>query len=693
MSASHPPHLGRYQILEEIGKGSMGVVYLARDPLIGRLVALKTFRIADSRDAELAESRERFIREAQSAGILSHPSIVTIHDVAEASDEGATFIAMEYVRGTDLKELLRRDETFDLLEVADIVWQVAEALEYAHSKGVVHRDIKPANILLTGDGRVKLTDFGIARLNTSNLTHAGQLLGTPNYMAPEQIQGRDVDHRADIFALGVVLYEMLTRQKPFRGDNLTMVTHRIVHEAFTPLEEHVADLPGGLREVLERALAKQPAERYQRVGEMARDLKAVADRAAAEEALNDTQELPALQDLDATRAPWSTSPGAAAAVALAPRPVVPDPVPPVPVPPTPAPAPPVPSPPIPEPSIPVLAGALERPAAAEAKAAAPPVQPAAAPPQPAPPQPAPSRTRISPLRLAAIAAACVVVAGGLGALGLMLLKPTASGVADASADREIQRRAAYLERAWAGRDLLAQGKPQEALEALREAEQQAPTVSQVRELREEAERQVAELAAQQGRAEQVASLLVVGEEAFARRRFEQAAENARQALVLEPEQPAAADLLARAEARLKGRPAPASPVVAATPTPSPVPRAPTEAAPAAPEPAPSVATDATLRVVFHSEPSQGVLTVYAGQQQLLREPYRFTEKAGFLRTRGVAGSFERSLKVQPGLHQLRVYVALDRTKTETVDGNFPPGITRTLEVNVGTAGELSVRLN
>src|SRR5262249_8804057 len=206
-----PTKLGRYEIVDEIGKGAMGVFCLARDPLIGRLVALKTFRIGYSiRDAELEQFRARFIREAQSAGILSHPNIVTIHDVVERAEEGWAFIAMEYVHGTNPKAVLRDASRRALTDVAEILGQVAAGLDYAHSCKVIHRDIKPANILITTDNRVKITDFGIARLGTSNLTQEGQLLGTPNYMSPEQILGRDVDARADIFSLGVVLYEMVT---------------------------------------------------------------------------------------------------------------------------------------------------------------------------------------------------------------------------------------------------------------------------------------------------------------------------------------------------------------------------------------------------------------------------------------------------------------------------------------------------
>ncbi|HLX10293.1 MAG TPA: protein kinase, partial [Thermoanaerobaculia bacterium] len=287
-----PSKLGRYEIVEEIGKGAMGVVYLARDPLIGRLVALKTFRIGYSfKDAELEQFRARFIREAQSAGILSHPNIVTIHDVVERGDEGLAFIAMEYVRGTNLKSVLQEPERPALTYACDILTQIADGLDYAHSCKVIHRDIKPANILITTDHRAKITDFGIARLDTSNLTQEGQLLGTPNYMSPEQILGRDVDHRADIFSLGVVLYEMVTRHKPFQGDNLTMVSHRIVYDPPTPPGEYTGDLPPGAEQVLAKALQKEPGRRYQRARDMADDLRRVLGSVGVRDTLNETQSL------------------------------------------------------------------------------------------------------------------------------------------------------------------------------------------------------------------------------------------------------------------------------------------------------------------------------------------------------------------------------------------------------------------
>ncbi|MFY9826187.1 MAG: serine/threonine-protein kinase, partial [Thermoanaerobaculia bacterium] len=287
-----PTKLGRYEITDEIGKGAMGVVYLARDPLIGRLVALKTFRIGYSvRDSEMEQFRIRFMREAQSAGILTHPNIVTIHDVVEASEEGLAFIAMEYVRGTNLKLLLQGDQPLSLSFVLDAIAQVGDALDYAHSNRVVHRDVKPANILITTDNKVKITDFGIARLDSSNLTQEGQLLGTPNYMAPEQIQGKEVDHRADLFSLGVVLYEMLTRHKPFSGENLTVVSHRIVYDHFTPPQEFVKDLAPGLEPILMRALEKDPARRYQRARDMVDDLRRLVEASPRRSDLNETQSL------------------------------------------------------------------------------------------------------------------------------------------------------------------------------------------------------------------------------------------------------------------------------------------------------------------------------------------------------------------------------------------------------------------
>jgi serine/threonine protein kinase/tetratricopeptide (TPR) repeat protein len=270
--------LGRYEVVRELGKGAMGIVYLAKDPLIGRLVALKTIRAsAHADDDETQEFQQRFIREAQAAGILNHPNIVTVHDIGQDDALNMSFIAMEYVEGQNLKEVLSQGRTLTFDQIADIVAQVAEAIDFAHAKGIVHRDVKPANIILLDGHRAKITDFGIAKIasGAANLTTTGQFLGTPNYMAPEQIKGAPVDGRTDIFALGICLYECLTRRKPFGGDSLTSISYKIVHEPFPPLHEINPQIPEGFEDVVANCLAKEPAKRYQRGRDLANALRAV----------------------------------------------------------------------------------------------------------------------------------------------------------------------------------------------------------------------------------------------------------------------------------------------------------------------------------------------------------------------------------------------------------------------------------
>jgi serine/threonine-protein kinase len=258
----------------------MGVVYLARDPVIGRLVALKTIRFGMSADAEEErEFQERFVREAQAAGILNHPSIVTVHDLGQDSVNQVSFIAMEYVEGANLRELIMRREVPPWHELAELIAQVAEALDFAHLKGIVHRDVKPANIILCAGGRAKITDFGIAKIASSsaNLTTTGQFLGTPNYMAPEQVKGQPVDGRTDLFSLGVLLYESLTGKKPFAGDSLTSFSYKIVHEAFIAPRRVDPKIPQGFEPILSKCLAKEPALRYQRGRDIAADLRKLAE--------------------------------------------------------------------------------------------------------------------------------------------------------------------------------------------------------------------------------------------------------------------------------------------------------------------------------------------------------------------------------------------------------------------------------
>ncbi|HTQ53770.1 MAG TPA: protein kinase [Bryobacteraceae bacterium] len=253
--------IGRYKIVRELGRGAMGVVYLAIDPTIGRNVAIKTIRLGEvNNPEERARLRERLFREARSAGVLSHPGIVTIYDM-EAQDDLA-YIAMEYVNGPTLDQLLT-GQPMPAERLFSILGQTAVALDYAHQKGIVHRDIKPANIMITEDGSAKITDFGIAKINTNEqFTMTGAIVGTPHYMAPEQVQGLAVDGRADQFSLAVIVFEMLTGEKPFTGEQLTTVVYKIVAEEPVPAHRLNATLNQQITNVLRRALSKKPEARY-----------------------------------------------------------------------------------------------------------------------------------------------------------------------------------------------------------------------------------------------------------------------------------------------------------------------------------------------------------------------------------------------------------------------------------------------
>jgi serine/threonine protein kinase len=272
--------LGRYEVIRQLGKGAMGVVYLGRDPVIGRLVALKTIRVGASTDEDEArEFQERFVREAQAAGILNHPAIVTVHDIGQDTGLEVSFIAMEYVEGRNLKELVVGNDVPPYPDLCEILAQVADALEYAHLKGIVHRDVKSANIIVCEGNRAKITDFGIAKIasHSSNLTSTGQFLGTPNYMAPEQVKGTPVDGRTDLFSFGIVLYEALTGKKPFAGDSLTSISYKIVHEPFPPARSFDPEIPRGFEPILSKCMAKEPSLRYQRGRDLAADLRKLAD--------------------------------------------------------------------------------------------------------------------------------------------------------------------------------------------------------------------------------------------------------------------------------------------------------------------------------------------------------------------------------------------------------------------------------
>ena len=266
------PTLGRYEVMRQLGKGAMGVVYLGQDPRINRTTAIKTFRFAEDFEPEEAEElKQKFFREAESAGTLSHPNIVTIYDAGDEQD--LAYIAMEYLEGTDLERYTKKDGLLPMRKVIGYVADVADALGYAHDKGIVHRDVKPANIMLLKSGVIKITDFGIARITATSQTQTGVVKGTPYYMSPEQISGEKVDGRSDIFSLGVMLYQMLTGELPFKGDNPAALMHQIMNTPHPDPRKFNPKILKPLVFILNKALEKDRDKRYQKAGQMAAHLQ------------------------------------------------------------------------------------------------------------------------------------------------------------------------------------------------------------------------------------------------------------------------------------------------------------------------------------------------------------------------------------------------------------------------------------
>ncbi len=267
--------IGKYLVEGVLGRGGMGTVYLARDPGLDRRVALKTLTLGPADDPE---HRLRFLREAQAAGGLRHPNIVTVYDVGE--DAGQPYIAMEYVEGIDLEHVIQRREPCSIEWKLDVLRQVCEGLAYAHRNGIVHRDVKPANIRVAPTGEVKIMDFGLARLPSSTVTKSGRLLGTVQYMAPEQVEGARVDHRADIFSVGAIAYELVALRKPFQGDSLTAVMFQIMHGAADPEALPATGYSPGLERIILKALARDRNDRYPSLDAMHADLVSLVRDAA-----------------------------------------------------------------------------------------------------------------------------------------------------------------------------------------------------------------------------------------------------------------------------------------------------------------------------------------------------------------------------------------------------------------------------
>jgi len=273
METSEIKRFGRYEIVAELGRGAMGVVYKARDPQIDRMVAVKTVSLWGQEPEEEKEFRLRFRNEAQAAGRLHHSGIVSVFDVGEDPENRDPYLVLEYVAGESLNRILSREKKLPLAAALQLAQEIAEALDYAHGQGVVHRDIKPANILITESGHAKIADFGIAKLNLAHFTLPGRVLGTPAYMAPEQLSGETCDGRSDLFSLGVILYVMCTGLSPFQGSSATTVCFKVANREPVAASALDMTLPPQLDAVISSAIAKNPSERYQTGQEFAEDLR------------------------------------------------------------------------------------------------------------------------------------------------------------------------------------------------------------------------------------------------------------------------------------------------------------------------------------------------------------------------------------------------------------------------------------
>jgi serine/threonine-protein kinase len=267
---------GKYEVLGPLGEGAMGVVYKAQDPILNRFVAIKTISAGLGTDDEL---RQRFLREARAAASLNHPNIITIHDFGE--EQGQIYMAMELLEGDDLKDLIGTESPKPLEEKLEIMEQICDGLAFAHAKNIVHRDLKPGNIHIQPNGRVKILDFGLARLGGSDMTKAGVVMGTPNYMSPEQVMGERVDARSDIFSLGAVFYEIITNHKPFEADSVHAVLYQVVHKDPQPVREWDPSVPRAIVELVEKMLAKDPAQRFAHAGELRDAVRGIRQALAA----------------------------------------------------------------------------------------------------------------------------------------------------------------------------------------------------------------------------------------------------------------------------------------------------------------------------------------------------------------------------------------------------------------------------
>ncbi len=632
----------RFEILERIGRGSMGAVYRAFDRERGREVALKTLDAGTPiDDRDLARLRRRFFGEARSAEILAHPGVAPILEVFEDPRTGEVALVMELVEGTSLAEILRRPDPIPLELAVSVVAQAAEALDYVHSHGVVHHDVKPSNILVTGDLGVKLIDFGLAELKGSAWAAGPGDFGTPHYLPPERAVGGEADHRGDIYSLGVVLYELITRHLPFRGDTVEELAGRIAVDEPTPPETWAPDILPSLQAVILKVLEKEPRRRFQRAGEVGEALRRILDTQGR---MGDT--VPA--------AAGAVPPAAASEAATGWRL-----------------------------RLSRLGRGVERLRAAARRLVG--------------ARPRLFNRQLGRSRTALLAGLGIALGLALAVLGLV--RSSGSPVeAPPALTEEQQQQIDYLSLLREGQELLEAGESAAAARLFEKAEELAPESSRVRWLREEARRQ-AEEEARLALESRVAALVARGSAELAAGRVDEAAATLAVTVELAPDDGGAKELAAgieRARARRRARrqaaPPPPPPPQETAPEPAPAPAIVEPILPPEPVAAPDTGT---LKLDFASRRSHGVVTVYSGSHQVFREPFRFVERKGFLRRRKTAGGFDTRERLPAGSLELRVYLALPDRATQVVelDGSLPGGATRTLRVRVGDDGALAAEIH
>ena len=699
--------LGRYEVVSELGKGAMGIVYLAKDPVIGRLVAIKTIRATGGDEDDTQEFRERFVREAQTAGILSHPNIVTIHDIGEDAETETSYIAMEYIEGKNLKMLLAEKTRFPYEQIAEMIAEIAEALDYAHRKGIIHRDVKPANVIITTDGKVKITDFGIAKIASSNLTTTGQFLGTPNYMSPEQVSGSPVDGRSDLFSLGVVLYELLTSKKPFQGDNLTAISYKIVHEDFIPPAQVAAEVPVEFNEIVARAMAKDPWNRYQRGKDLALalyQLKAQLEERKSEEDLGTmvtaaaenvpTLQLHNLKEIAESGAPdpqetptslpevgvdsgtsrsgsgsFSRSGSGSfsqsgsrrssgATVAAGPPPGAP---PPIPVPP-----------------------ASEASASGSRPAPTMPVKPLT-------PQQVRAASPKGKSRVGLYAGLAALVAIGIG-LYFALRSSAEPTSPEPAAPVAVSPAAAAPNPAQSladGKRLFDEGRFEESLVILRGILDREPGNAAARQLADQAEAGIKGRAEQASRTAQVESLLASAQKSFEAKKWEDAKAHAGEVLALDAQnadaikiRDDAAQQIDKAAAEKKKVEAQLAKIRSMPKTPLPVQKVEAQG-PAAPPPAAAGTSKATLRLLFDSPIAEGHVMVAVNDQILLRQPYNFKKSRGLFKSSEGTGTVSANIPVPNGPVTVKVWLSGPGISPAyaTASASMLPAETRTLKVD------------